>query len=122
MKRCLTIFLMLSLLLAVLPVPARTEGVYVAASTPLGDSAARISNIRLAAEAINGVFVPYGGSFSFNDTVGARTAERGYQSALNGRGARVVGGGVAQAASTLYLALQQVDGISYDEKKTYGSR
>ena len=35
---------------------------------------------------------------------------------------RVVGGGVAQAASTLYLALQQVDGISYDAKKTYGSR
>ena len=62
------------------------------------------------------------GSFSFNGAVGARTAERGYQSALNGRGARVVGGGVAQAASTLYLALQQVDGISYDEKKTYGSR
>ena len=122
MKRCLTIFLMLSLLLTILPVPARTEGVYVAAATPLGDSAARISNIRLAAEAINGVFVPYGGSFSFNDTVGARTAERGYQSALNGRGAKVVGGGVAQAASTLYLALQQVDGISYDEKKTYGSR
>ena len=122
MKRCLTIFLTLSLLLAVLPVPARTEGVYVAAATPLGDSAARISNFRLAAEAINGVFVPYGGSFSFNDTVGARTAERGYQSALNGRGAKVVGGGVAQAASTLYLALKQVDGISYDEKKTYGSR
>ena len=122
MKRCLTIFLMLSLILTILPVPARTEGVYVAAATPLGDSAARISNIRLAAEAINGVFVPYGGSFSFNDTVGARTAERGYQSALNGRGAKVVGGGVAQAASTLYLALQQVDGISYDAKKTYGSR
>ena len=54
--------------------------------------------------------------------MGARTAERGYQSALNGRGAKVVGGGVAQAASTLYLALKQVDGISYDEKKTYGSR
>ena len=122
MKRCLTIFLTLSLLLTVLPVPARTEGVYVAASTPLGDSAARISNIRLAAEAINGVFVPYGGSFSFNDTVGARTAERGYQSALNGRGVKVVGGGVAQAASTLYLALQQVDGITYDEKRAYGSR
>ena len=53
MKRCLTIFLTLSLLLTILPVPARTEGVYVAAATPLGDSAARISNIRLAAEAIN---------------------------------------------------------------------
>ena len=93
MKRCLTIFLTLSLLLAALFAPARAEGAYVAASTPLGDSAVRISNIRLAAEAINGVFVPYGGSFSFNDTVGARTAERGYQSALNGRGARVRGAG-----------------------------
>ena len=122
MKRCLTIFLTLSLLLAALFAPAQAEGAYVAASTPLGDSAARVSNIRLAAGAINGVFVPYGGSFSFNGAVGARTAERGYQSAVNGRGVRVVGGGVAQAASTLYLALKQVDGIVYDEKKTYGSR
>ena len=122
MKRCLTIFLTLSLLLAVLPVPARTEGVYVAASTPLGDSAARISNIRLAAEAINGAFVPYGGSFSFNDTVGARTAERGYQSALNGRGAKVVGGGVAQAASAVWLAVKDMADIAIVEKSTYGSR
>ena len=122
MKRCLTIFLTLSLILTILPVPARTEGVYVAASTPLGDSAARISNIRLAAEAINGVFVPYGGSFSFNDTVGARTAERGYQSALNGRGAKVVGGGVAQAASAVWLAVKDMADIAIVEKSTYGNR
>ena len=113
---------MLSLILTILPVPARTEGVYVAASTPLGDSAARVSNIRLAAEAINGAFVPYGGSFSFNDTVGARTAERGYQSALNGRGAKVVGGGVAQVASVVWLAIEDLDDVSIVEKSTYGKR
>ena len=121
MKRCLIVCLILSLLLAALPAPALAAG-YVSASTPLGDSGARISNIRLAAEAMNGAVVPYGGRFSFNDTVGARTAERGYQSAVNGRGVNVVGGGVAQAASTLYLALRQIDGITCDEIHTYGSR
>lgn len=117
MKRILTLFLALMLVLTACA-PALAAS-YVSASTPLGDSQARISNIRLAAEAVNGASVPLGGSFSFNDAVGARSAQRGYQSAPNGRGVEVIGGGVAQVASTLYLALSQIDGISYDEKKTY---
>ena len=94
----------------------------VTEQTPLGNSAARIHNIQLAAQAINGYYLPYGASFSFNSVVGERTAERGYQSAVNGRGVKVVGGGVAQVASTIYLALQSVGGISYDELETYGSK
>ena len=120
MKRWMAMLVALALCVSLLCVPALAAQ-YVSASTPLGSSDARISNIRLAADAINGTAVPYGGSFSFNDVVGARTTERGYQSAENGRGARVVGGGVAQAASTLYLALQQVGGITYDALRTYGS-
>ena len=119
MKRWMAMLVALALCVSLLCVPALAAQ-YVSASTPLGSSDARISNIRLAADAINGTAVPYGGSFSFNDVVGARTTERGYQSAENGRGARVVGGGVAQAASTLYLALQQIGGVTYDALRTYG--
>ena len=121
MKRCLIVCLILSLLLAALPAPALAAG-YVSASTPLGDSGARISNIRLAAEAMNGAVVPYGGRFSFNDTVGARTAERGYQSAVNGRGVKVIGGGVAQVASAVWLAIQDMPDVVVVEKSTYGER
>lgn len=120
MKRCFALLTALALLLA-LCAPALAVS-YVSASTPLGDSDERISNIRLAASALSGAIVPLGGSFSFNDTVGARTEQRGYQTAENGRGARVVGGGVAQVASTLYLALQQIDGITYNELETYADR
>lgn len=96
----------------------------VSARTPLAGSAwAKISNIEIAAAHINGTIVPYGAEFSFNDTVGPRTKAYGYQSAVNGRGVKVTGGGVAQAATTLYLALCQLNQeIEFTEKKTYGSR
>lgn len=105
-------------------VPAMAERTLATAKTPLyGASSAKISNIEQACEAINGTTVYDDGSFfSFNDTVGPRTASYGYRSAPNGRGVKVLGGGVAQAASTLYLALKKLDGIDYDEKSTYGSK
>ena len=120
MKRCFALLTALALLLA-LCAPALAVS-YVSASTPLGDSDERISNIRLAASALSGAIVPLGGSFSFNDTVGARTEQRGYQTAVNGRGAQVVGGGVAQVASALWLAVKDMEDIAIVEKSTYGSR
>ncbi|MBR1821967.1 MAG: VanW family protein [Clostridia bacterium] len=93
------------------------------ARTPLsGSSSAKLHNIALAVEAINGAVIPYGGRFSFNETVGPRTQSRGYETAPNGRGALVTGGGVAQAASTLYLALLENGDVQLDPIKTYGSR
>lgn len=93
------------------------------ASTPINDdSAARRDNIALAVEALNGVVIEDGDSFSFNEAVGARTRDNGYKAALNGRGVKVVGGGVAQAATTLYLAVRDMDGVEIDERHTYGSR
>ena len=94
------------------------------AQTPLtGAGDAKRHNIALAVEAINGTSVPYGGRFSFNETVGPRTRSRGFETAPNGRGAPVTGGGVAQAASTLYLALLQAgDDVVLESVKTYGSR
>ena len=66
---------------------------------------ARCSNIKLAAESLNGTIIQPGEKFSFNSTVGERTVERGYSYAtvFTSEGADTgVGGGVCQVSSTLY--------------------
>ena len=55
-------------------------------------------------------------------TVHARTGENGYVAAVNGRGVTVTGGGVAQVASAIWLAIKNCDGIAVAEKSTYGSK
>lgn len=73
-----------------------------------GSAANRISNIELAAKAINGTLLMPGESFSFNETVGERTKERGYKEAGVIVGDKLesgLGGGICQVSSTLYAAL-----------------
>jgi vancomycin resistance protein YoaR len=112
----------LVLMAGVLAAPAMAD-TDVSANTSLDSaSSAQLNNIQLAVDALDGAYVPYGGTFSFNDVVGDRTSQRGYKTAVNGRGVKAMGGGVAQVASTLYLALEQLDGIKYVEKKTYGGK
>ena len=81
-----------------------------------------LKNIRQAAKSIDGTRLATGDIFSFNDVVGARTRKRGYTSGTNGRGVKVTGGGVAQVASVLWLAVKQMKDISIVEKSTYGKR
>ncbi len=111
------------LLTGALAAPAAMADTDVSASTPLDSaSSAQLNNIQLAVDALDGAYVGYGDVFSFNDVVGDRTSQRGYKTAVNGRGVKAMGGGVAQVATTLYLALKQLWGIDYVEKKVYGSR
>lgn len=68
---------------------------------------ARASNVELAAEAINGKVIAAGGTFSFNDAVGERTAAFGYAQSVvlrDGMIAEGMGGGACQVASTLHAA------------------
>ena len=68
----------------------------------------RNTNVRLAAQAINGVVVQPGERFSFNETVGKRTPEKGYKEAgayADGVTVQEYGGGVCQISSTLYNAV-----------------
>jgi vancomycin resistance protein YoaR len=66
-------------------------------------------NIQLAAQRLNGVVVPPGGTFSFNKEVGPTTLEAGFQwgFGLTGDGGGVhtvpsVAGGICQVATTLF--------------------
>lgn len=68
----------------------------------------RNENIRLSCNAINGTIVNPGREFSFNDTTGPRSTEKGYKPAtayLNGEVVQEPGGGVCQISSTLYNAV-----------------
>lgn len=71
-------------------------------------NAPRVNNIHTLAEAIDGTLVPPGGTFSFNEAVGERTAEKGYQEApaiINGELVPQLGGGICQVGTTLFNAV-----------------
>ena len=68
----------------------------------------RAENIAIASALIDGVTVQAYGEFSFNATVGRRTAEAGFKQAkiiVNGEYVMGVGGGVCQVSTTLYNAV-----------------
>ena len=67
--------------------------------------AARVTNIHLIADEVDGAIVAPGATFSLNDHVGQRTAEEGYLDAgtiVAGEIVDTVGGGVSQFATTFY--------------------
>ncbi|MFL0245435.1 VanW family protein [Candidatus Clostridium stratigraminis] len=68
----------------------------------------RSNNIKLAASLINGKILMPGETFSFNDTVGERTKERGFLEApviVDNKVESGFGGGICQVSSTLYNAV-----------------
>lgn len=67
----------------------------------------RVENIRQAAEYLDGTIVLPGETFSFNETVGPRTEERGFVEApvYYGEFTEDIGGGVSQVATTLFNAV-----------------
>lgn len=72
----------------------------------------RTNNLILACQAINNYIVKPGESFSFNEVLGERTAEKGYQEAgayADGETVEQLGGGICQVASTLYYCTLHAD-------------
>ncbi len=75
--------------------------------TKVGGTSARKANVKLSASSINSFVMNTGDVFSYNEIVGKRTAERGYQAApayVKGETVDEIGGGICQTSSTLYLA------------------
>ncbi len=66
----------------------------------------RTGNVRLSADAINGLILNPGDVFSFNEVVGRRTYERGYKDAsvyVSDGIEDQLGGGICQTSSTVYM-------------------
>ncbi|OYD07000.1 VanW family protein [Paludifilum halophilum] len=87
----------------------------------------RTTNVRLASEAINNRVLNPGEVFSFNKTVGKRTAARGYKPAtiiVRGEYSEGLGGGICQTSSTLYnsvdaAGLAVIARFSHSKEVTY---
>lgn len=92
-----------------------------------GSGAGRAVNIRNAAAKIDGTVLLPGQMFSFNDTVGPRTRERGFTLAPEIQGDEMmpgIGGGTCQVSSTLYAAalfgaLEIMDRQSHSKPSSY---
>ncbi|MDR1439573.1 MAG: VanW family protein, partial [Clostridiales bacterium] len=72
----------------------------------------RKTNMSLASDKINGFVMAPGDEFAFNEVVGQRTADAGYQMAgafMNGQLLDDIGGGICQVSSTLYNAVLYAD-------------
>lgn len=68
----------------------------------------RTTNVRLAAQHCDETILNPGEEFSYNGTVGERTAARGFRSAIiysDGNEISGLGGGVCQVSSTIYMAV-----------------
>lgn len=76
------------------------------------DEKNRTINLKLAAAALHEQQIGAGANFSFNQTVGSRTPQRGYLKAIifvEGEEVLGYGGGVCQVSSTLYNAVLEAD-------------
>lgn len=82
----------------------------------------RTTNIKLASAKINGTVLMPGNTFSYNKTVGKRTAAAGFKSAAVYAGGEVttgIGGGICQVSSTLYNSVL-LSNLSIVERYNHG--
>ena len=83
----------------------------------------RDTNIRITCNEINGIIVKNGEEFSFNKVAGNPTPDRGYKKAgvfIDGELKKGYGGGNCQVSTTIYNAVNNIDGIKVTEKHEHG--
>lgn len=93
-------------------------------STKLGgQDSPRTHNIKLTTSTLNGTTVNNGETFSFCNTIGVCTAEKGYEKAdtfdSNGNTIQAYGGGNCQVSSTLYNAVLKVSDLKVTERHAH---
>ena len=107
-----------------LPALGIKELIGTGTSTFVGSTQERATNIRVAANLLNGAVVPPGGTFSFLNTMGgideAHGFVEGYVIAAE-RTTRGVGGGVCQVSTTAFRAAFW-SGLEIDERNQHSYR
>ena len=103
------------------------EKVLYSFSTQILDKdSGRQNNIRLTCDSLSGTIVKAGETFSFCDTVGKATPEKGYQEAkifdANGNVTEGLGGGNCQVSSTLYNAVLKDSNFEIVERHPHAQR
>lgn len=91
-----------------------------------GSPSARTSNINITTGILDGTTVENGKTFSFCNTIGKPTAERGYQEAdafdRDGNTFQAYGGGNCQVSSTLYNVVLQIPELEVVERHAHSKR
>ena len=85
----------------------------------------RLNNIQITCSKLNGTIVESGKSFSFCQTVGKATEEKGYKKAdviVDKQVTQALGGGNCQVSSTLYNALLKVSDFKVTERHPHGKK
>lgn len=102
------------------------EVLYSFSTQILDTSEGRQNNIRLTCSSLNGTIVNSGATFSFCDTVGPATSEKGYQEAKifgpDGEVTMGLGGGNCQVSSTLYDAVLQDSNFEIVERHPHARK
>ena len=83
------------------------RGLVASYQTFYGGDANRIHNVQLVSHLVDGHVIAPGAVFSFNQTTGARTADKGFKEApviINGELQTGLGGGVCQVSTTVFNA------------------
>lgn len=89
----------------------------------IDDDEDRDTNIRITCNEINGTIIKNGEEFSFNKVAGNPTPDRGYKKAgvfIDGELKRGYGGGNCQVSTTIYNAVNKIDGIKVTERHEHG--
>ncbi|MER3410302.1 MAG: hypothetical protein C4306_09440 [Thermoleophilia bacterium] len=90
-------------------------------TTTYGGVPNRIHNVQLVSDLIDNTLIPPGKTFSFNQTTGARTPEKGFLSApviVNGELQTALGGGVCQVSTTVFNAAYEA-GLKITERTNH---
>jgi vancomycin resistance protein YoaR len=90
-------------------------------TTTYGGEPNRLHNVRLVAELIDGALIAPGAVFSFNETTGERSAEKGFLEApviINGELQTGLGGGVCQVSTTVFNAAYET-GLSIESRTNH---
>lgn len=85
----------------------------------------RLNNIQITCSKLNGTTVESSKSFSFCQTVGKATEEKGYKKAdviVDKQVTQALGGGNCQVSSTLYNAILKVSDFKVTERHPHGKK
>ena len=105
------------------PVQTKTETQIASFTTKIyGNDPARQNNMQITCNILNNVEIQPGETFSFCNTVGKATAEKGYQEAdifVDGQKKKGFGGGNCQISTTIYNAVAQIPELEVIERHNH---
>ncbi len=108
------------------PAPVTSEEQISTFSTKIyNKEQARQNNINITCSSLNDTIIANGATFSFCNTVGPATTQKGYQKAdifdKNGRKKKGLGGGNCQISTTLYNAVASIPSINITERHQHSN-